>query len=100
MCDIVFWKRYSFVKRAKNRLKVLRALVIPLSPSDVTPLTHLGRNIVSRALAELENEGLVECKTPGIKVGKIYVITTIGKTVLSKLESDLAEISERTKKAP
>lgn len=100
MCDIVFWKRYSFVKRAKNRLKVLRALEIPLSPSDVTPLTHLGRNIVSRALAELENEGLVECKTPGIKVGKIYVITTIGKTVLSKLESDLAEISERTKKAP
>jgi len=76
----------SFVKRGKNRKKVFEALDRPMMPSELvkkiygkTSNTYF--NIVSRALAELKEQGLVKVENPKEKTGRIYALTGVGKNV-------------------
>ena len=80
------WKKYSFVIRAKNRKRILLALLKPKTPSQLAEELGLSLPHVSRALKELEAEGLVECLTPEEKVGRIYRRTQAGEEVVKVLE--------------
>lgn len=82
--DNGFWEKLSFVLGAKNRKKVLLALDSPKTPTQIASDTGLSLNITSRALRELEKEGIIECKTPEAKVGRIYQKTRIGKKIIKK----------------
>jgi len=75
------WSKYSFVIRAKNRKLVLLSLSKPKTPSQLAEELKLSLPHVSRALRELEKEGLVECLTPGEKVGRIYRRTREGDEI-------------------
>ena len=75
------WEKYSFVIRAKNRKAVLLSLYRPKSPSQIAKELNISLPHVSRALKELEKEGLVECLTPNEKVGRIYKRTLIGDEI-------------------
>ncbi len=72
----------GFVKRAKNREKVLKVLFKPQNPSSVGRITKIGLNMTSRALRELENRKLIQCVNPDWKVGRIYQLTKKGTKVL------------------
>jgi DNA-binding transcriptional ArsR family regulator len=72
-----------FVKRAKNRLIILKALDKPQMPSELvikiygkSSNTHF--NIVSRALAELKEAKIVEILNPKEKTGRMYKRTNLG----------------------
>jgi len=75
------WSKYSFVIRAKNRKLVLLSLSKPKTPSQLAEELKLSLPHVSRALRELEKEGLVECLTPDEKVGRIYRRTSEGDEI-------------------
>ena len=77
------WNSLSFVMREKNRRIVLKSLVIPQTPTSIKEDTKLNVKIISRALRELCDEGLAACKTPHVKLGRIYVLTRKGKRVLN-----------------
>jgi len=79
------WEKISFVTRAKNRKIVLQALTTPSTPSSIQRKTKLSLNTSSRAMRELYNEGLIELKTPKLKVGRIYILTKLGEKVLNSL---------------
>lgn len=80
----------SFIKRGKNRKRVFEALDKPMMPSEIvkkifgkTSNTYF--NVVSRALAELESQGLIKCLNPKEKTGRFYTLTKKGSDILKKL---------------
>jgi len=80
----------SFVKRGKNRKKVFLALDKAMMPSELV-IKIYGKNsntyfnIVSRALAELTEKGIVEVLNPKERTGRIYQKTKLGEQILKKL---------------
>ena len=82
------WRKYGFVMGSKNRRIILKRLDAPQTPLELAERTKLGMNLTSRALRELLNEGIVECKNPDAKVGRIYDLTKIGREILNKLIKD------------
>ena len=75
----------SFVTRGKVRVKVLRELSDPKTPTKLAPIVKTHRSTVSRAILSLERKGLVKCITPKEKIGRYYQITEKGKLILKKL---------------
>lgn len=76
------WNSLSFVMSSKNRTKVIKALITPQTPSSLKNKINLDIKSVSRALMEISQEGLAECKTPNAKKGRIYILTEKGKKLL------------------
>ena len=81
------------VKRGSNRKKVLEAIEENIMPSELVKKiygkqsnTHF--NIVSRALSELRELGLIEIVNPEERTGRMYRLTKLGVGVKSKLNND------------
>jgi len=80
----------SYVKRGKNRKKVFLALDKAMMPSELV-IKIYGKNsntyfnIVSRALAELIEKGIVEVLNPKERTGRIYQRTKLGKDIVKSL---------------
>lgn len=79
----------SYVKRGKNRKKVFLALDKAMMPSELV-IKIYGKNsntyfnIVSRALAELTEKGIVEVLNPKERTGRIYKKTKLGENIKDK----------------
>lgn len=80
----------SFVKRGKNRRKVLQAMEKRIMPSELVVKifgkqsnTHF--NLISRALGELKKEGLVKVLNEKERTGRFYELTTKGKSIKKHL---------------
>lgn len=79
----------SYVKRAKNRQNVLLAIDHLTMPSDIVrklfgKWSSSRYVIVSRALAELTEKGLVKVENPNAKIGRLYSLTILGKMIVQK----------------
>ncbi len=72
----------GFVKRAKNREKVLKVLFKPQNPSSIGRISGIGLNMSSRALRELDARKLVKCVNSNQKVGRLYTLTKRGEELL------------------
>jgi len=82
MKDEKFIRLLSFIMSSKNRPKVLKALVKPSTPTSLHQSTKINIKLVSRALKELSEAGLVVCRTPEAKKGRIYTLTKEGTELL------------------
>lgn len=54
--------------------------------SDIAHETNRSTQNISRALHELENQGLIKCLTPDKTTWKKFILTDMGKEVLKKLD--------------
>ena len=79
------WELVGFVKRSKQRQRILRDLDAPKTPTELYEKTSLARSHISRTLREFSERGLVECLTPSQRSGRLYRITRKGKSVLDRL---------------
>ncbi|MDA2920630.1 transcriptional regulator [Desulfobacterota bacterium AH_259_B03_O07] len=82
----------SFVKRAKNRIRVLKELDGALMPSELVLRIYGKRsntyfNIVSRALNELAEAKLVKVANPNSRTGRLYTLKDKGKKVKKFLKN-------------
>jgi DNA-binding HxlR family transcriptional regulator len=81
----------AFVKRAKNRRKVLETLQQPMLPSELM-LAVFGSasesyfSTISRALRELEEQKIVELINPKERTGRTYRLTRKGEEVISFIQ--------------
>lgn len=80
------WSKYSFVVRSKNRKLILLCLSKPKTPTQIAEELKLNLPHVSRAIRELEREGLVECLTPNEKIGRVYKRTELGEEIVNALQ--------------
>lgn len=91
------WSEVAYVSRSDYRRRVLEALAArPLGPGDVARATGIRIVHVSRALGELEGEGLVECVNPEVRRrGRMYAITPGGEGIVQVLRSHSTPQEER-----
>lgn len=74
---------YAFISTSKLRRNVLNALSKKdIRQVEIAKLIGEKQPNVSKALADLQKKGLVECLTPDKKAWKVYGITDLGKQVL------------------
>jgi len=74
---------FSQIKVSNSRKKVLLALEgNVLMPSEIAKITSISPSHTSKALRELENNDLIKCLNPEKRVGKLFVLTELGKEVL------------------
>jgi len=85
MKKVTRWDLVSFVIASSYRKKVLSALSTPKTPSAISKEISINKTHISRALAELEDKGLIKCLTPNSKKGKIYSIQDLGKETLTEV---------------
>jgi len=73
----------GWLKRSKNRLKVFLAIEGYILPSEIVRKVYGKWSasryvIVSRALAELKEKGLVKIENPKERVGRVYSLAAEG----------------------
>jgi len=84
-------KAMGFIKRGKTRKEVFINLDKPMMPSELVikiykKSSNTYFNLVSRALAELRNEKLVEIINPEDRTGRIYRRTKEGMKVAKEIK--------------
>lgn len=80
------WEKYGFALGGKRRRKIILALDIERTPSQIAKITKTNNSHVSRALAELQRKRIVKCLTPKNLVGRVYALTNEGKQFRRHLE--------------
>lgn len=88
------WQKYGWVKRGKRRqqaLGVFNKSPNPLTIKEIHEKAHIALSQASAIVAELEDEGVIECLTPQDKIGKLYRITEEGKEIITTLTKERHE---------
>jgi len=80
------WNLVGFVKRSKNRQKVLELLEKPLTPSDVAQKLKISLTHASKVIRELNSKGLIECLNEKATMGRIYKRTKEAEDILESLK--------------
>ena len=78
------WVLVGFVKRSKNRQRVLKLLEKPMMPSEVSKEIKVSLTHASKIIRELNKKKLIHCLNEKLKIGRIYQITNLGKKILVK----------------
>ena len=72
-------KKVSYIKRSKNRLKVVKIIDETFKmPSEIAKDMDLRINQVSAILSDLKKERIVVCINEEEKTGRLYRLTNIG----------------------
>lgn len=87
------WELLSFIKRSKQRIKVIMSFHSGETPSEIVKRTNLAPSHISRTLKEFIKNGLVICKNPDDKLGKLYILTEKGQEIQDILKG--GEIAEK-----
>lgn len=78
----------EFIKLSKNREKVFKSLEgKTLKPSDISKITNIHRNNVSRTLSQLRENDLIRLLNPENKRGRLYELTEYGEKILNLMKS-------------
>ena len=75
---------FSYIKSSRTRKKILLALDENiLIPSEISKVTNVSPAHISRALKQLQENNLIICLNPEKRVGKLFITTELGKSVLN-----------------
>lgn len=78
------WIDTSFIISSSYRIKVLKNLETPKTPSHLSKISGINKTHISRTLKELLEKDMIKCLTPEIKKGRIYIISNKGKNTLEE----------------
>lgn len=77
----------AFVKRAKNRLKILKLLSErEKTQAELHQQSKMYRTHVRRTLIELQEKKLVKCLNPKDRIYKLYITTKKGNEIISRIK--------------
>ena len=80
------WDLTGFIVRSKYRSAVFLDLTTAKRPSQISKKLGFRLTHVTRALRELGSKSLVECLNPKDRVGRIYQLTSRGKSLIKKVK--------------
>jgi len=77
---MVNWETEGYIAASKHRQAVLALLKEKaMTPSQVASKLKLSLAHASKVIKELEAKGIVECKNPKARKGRLYAITQPNK---------------------
>lgn len=82
------WEKFSWVKRSKQRQKILKLLKHPKTPTDVADELSIQVSGASRSMRKMEDKGLAKILNPEDKLGRLYTLTEEGRNVLQELSRE------------
>jgi len=81
------WEEAGTIKASSIRLEILKLLLNRiLTPKDLSEQLHKHLSQISKSLKQLEEMNVIACKTPRLKKGRLYGITSKGKELLDRIE--------------
>lgn len=83
---MVNYNDVSYIDRAINRKKVLKVLLEPRTPTQVSKELKLNIGFITNIFIQLKNRNLIECLSPKEKRHRLYKITTKGTQILNEIE--------------
>ena len=81
-------KKYSWVKRGKQRREIILYIEGHETPTDIAKKSGYSLNNTSRVLNEFRKKDLVKCLNPKEKTGRLYVLKPTGKMIKDKLRKE------------
>ena len=82
-------KALSYVKRSKNRAKVITIIGTSIKiPSEIAKSMDLRINQISAILKDLKENEIVVCLNEGDKTGRLYQLTPKGQEVYRLLKEN------------
>lgn len=85
------WSKFAWLKRGKRRIDILRILNNSTQPITINEIKLTSKIAISQASAtvsELLDKGLIRCKNPDDKIGKLFEINEEGKKFLQLLNKE------------
>ncbi|MBI2129285.1 hypothetical protein HYU07_03525 [Candidatus Woesearchaeota archaeon] len=85
------WNKFAWLNRGGRRKKILSLLQNSNRPLTIKEIKNNAQIAISQAsvtISELYQQGLISCKNPNDKIGKLYEINKMGKELLNILEQN------------
>lgn len=79
-------KDYGWILRGKQRRIILKVLDKPKTPTIIKEETKIKVSNVSDVLRAMKKRRIVKCLNPKDKLGRLYELTSKGKSLLKDLE--------------
>ena len=76
---------FSFVSASKTRVILVKVFEGSMSVKQLSEGTAISLNLTSRALKELEAEGVIICLNPKKQKGRLYELTSSGLEIQAEL---------------
>ena len=80
------WDNIGYIVRSKYRKDVFLNSKKAIRPSQIAKKLDLRLTHVTRALRELKTKGLIKCLNPKERIGRFYILTKKGESVLNKVK--------------
>ena len=82
-------RKISYIKRSKNRLKVVYTIGDSFKmPSEIAEEMDLRINQISAILSDLKKENIVVCINEEEKTGRLYQLTPEGKEAYNMIKTN------------
>ena len=82
-------RKISYIKRSKNRLKVIYIIGDSFKmPSEIAEEMNLRINQISAILSDLKKENIVVCINEEEKTGRLYQLTPEGKEAYNIIKTN------------
>ena len=82
-------RKISYIKRSKNRLKVIYIIGESFKmPSEIAEEMNLRINQISAILSDLKKENIVVCINEEEKTGRLYQLTPEGKEAYNMIKTN------------
>lgn len=82
-------RKISYIKRSKNRLKVVYIIGDSFKmPSEIAEEMDLRINQISAILSDLKKENIVVCINEEEKTGRLYQLTPEGKEAYNMIKTN------------
>lgn len=81
-------KKYSWVKRGKQRREIILHIEGPETPTDIAKKSGYSLNNTSRVLNEFRRKEIVKCLNPKEKTGRLYILKPTGKVIKDRLRKE------------
>jgi len=75
------------LRRSSIKIKILKNLDEPKTATDLKKILNVHRESISRALIEMEKDGLVACANPEQPNYRYYKLTSNTKKLVDKLNN-------------
>lgn len=83
---MVDWNLYAWVKRSKQRQRIVALLEQPRTPTDISEDLNVHIAQVSHSLNEMRDRRIVTVLNPDAKTGRLYRLTDTGIQIHDQLE--------------